>query len=68
MKPDMVAYSRDHILVIDSQIITEQCPLSTANQDKVHKHEVLRSKLNTLRPNEIHLSLNLFIKLCGKQT
>lgn len=51
LKPDIVAYNNDHSMIIDSQIINNQFPLTEAHRAKVEKYNVLIPQLQPLRPS-----------------
>lgn len=53
LKPDLVAYGVDHIVVIDVQIINNQYPLNIAHKNKIDKYLILKSRLQDQRLNGV---------------
>lgn len=50
LKPDLVIYNFERVVLVDVQIINDQFPLQTAHLNKIKKYEVLKSQLQDLRP------------------
>lgn len=48
LKPDLVVYSVDRVVVADVQVVSEQYPLSRAHQNKVDKYRPLQDQLTGL--------------------
>ncbi|GBL83244.1 Retrovirus-related Pol polyprotein from type-2 retrotransposable element R2DM [Araneus ventricosus] len=56
LKPDLVIYTADGVVVVDVQIINDQYPLGLAHMNKIEKYkEHLRPLLEGLRP-EYHVT------------
>ncbi|GBO45525.1 Retrovirus-related Pol polyprotein from type-2 retrotransposable element R2DM [Araneus ventricosus] len=56
LKPDLVIYTADRVVVVDVQIINDQYPLGLAHMNKIEKYkEHLRPLLEGLRP-EYHVT------------
>lgn len=49
LKPD-IAYSTDHSVLIDAQVINNQYPLDIAHENKVSKYSCLRGQLQHFQP------------------
>lgn len=45
LKPDIVAFSPDMTLVIDTQIVNDHFPLKVANQNNIEKYLPLKNSL-----------------------
>lgn len=55
LKPDLVIYSEERVIVIDVQIVNDQYSLLKAHNNKVEKYECLRPQLQGLRPGGLHV-------------
>lgn len=53
LMPDMVAYTAYNSLMTDAQIINDQFPLRVTHDAKMNKNEILRPRLQPLRPNGV---------------
>lgn len=41
LKPDLVVYSQDRVVVVDVQVVNDQFPLETAHLNKIKKYRPL---------------------------
>jgi hypothetical protein len=56
LKPDLVLFNIDRVIVVDAQVITDQFPLERAHKNKVEKYNPLIHQLQELRPGGVTLS------------
>lgn len=56
LKPDIIAYSQEHVVVIDAHVINDQFSLENVHAKKSNKYTSLTDQLGPLRPGGVRFT------------